>query len=133
MPGFKDSSINTAIENKIFNYIVSHLLNCCLEMKSDCLKTGSYLFNHEDKITNRLVVNYLNKGANIVRFEIQAPENYDERRDEFVGRTDIKVRSINWFLGNSDDYYIIECKRIDGSKELRQHRAISEKGRMFSA
>lgn len=120
MPGFSNNALNIAFENGFINRIISHLIKCCSDMKNDCMVTGKMLYNHEDKITNRLVEMYLNKGSNIVRYETQAPENFDPVEDRYLGRVDIRVRTLNRFFRSSDDYYIIECKRIDGSKELNK-------------
>ena len=46
-------------------------------------------------------------------------EGYDLTSEEYIGRVDIKVYSINTII-NPKDYYIIECKRIDGSSTLNR-------------
>ena len=54
-----------------------------------------------------------------IRFLPEVPENYDMDNNTYIGRTDIRVLSSNW-LSNPKDYYIVECKRIDGTKSLNQ-------------
>ena len=120
MPGFKNNAINIAFENGILNRIARHIVKCCSEMKSDCVSNGKLLYNHEDKISNRLVANYLNRGPNIIRYELQVPENFNPDEDRYIGRLDIRVCSLNRFAKNADDYYIIECKRVDGGARLNK-------------
>ena len=76
MQGFKDESYNIDFEDGLFESIMEHLIRCSDEMKSDCIETGNLLNNNEDKITNRLVENYLNKGSAFMRFILQSPESF---------------------------------------------------------
>lgn len=52
-------------------------------------------------------------------FDAEVAEGYDLTSEEYIGRVDIKVYSINTII-NPKDYYIIECKRIDGSSTLNR-------------
>ena len=54
-----------------------------------------------------------------VRFIPEVVENYNQNELKYHGRVDIKVVSENWFRC-INDYYIIECKRLDGSDRLNQ-------------
>ena len=119
MQGFKNDSYNADFEVGLFESIIEHLKKCSYKMKADCIETGNMLYNHEDKITNRLVEKYLNKDPAIMRFILQSPESFMPDEDGYRGRTDIKVVLQNWFV-NTDDYYIIECKRIDGKTTLNK-------------
>ena len=119
MSGFRDESLNKDFEDGIFDTIILHLIKCCGEMRASCMKTGKNLRNDEDKITNRLVEKYLNKINSGFRFIPQSPENYDSNEDCYKGITDIRVVTKNWFSDDTD-YYIIECKRIDGKPELNK-------------
>ena len=119
MSGFGDKSLNISFEENIFNRIISHVIKCSNEMKNTCIATGNGLFNHENKITNRLVEKHLNVDQNDFLFDSQAPENYNPDTDEYKGFADIRVRNKNRF-NNSKDYYIIECKRIDGESTLNK-------------
>jgi hypothetical protein len=89
-------------------------------MEHDCRLSGEYLYNHEDKISNRLVERYLNNNSLGLRFILQKPEHYDAETDTYVGRTDIQVVSLEWLFSNREAYHIIECKRIDGETRLNQ-------------
>jgi hypothetical protein len=89
-------------------------------MKRDCHLSGEYLYNHEDKISNRLVERCLDINSLGIRFILQQVEHYDTETDTHRGRTDIRVVSFEWLFGNREAYYIIECKRIDGNMHLNQ-------------
>jgi len=119
MGGFKNETINIVFDSGIIYIIIDHLTKCSKQMKTDCLSNNNPLKKHEDKITNRLVARYLNVGDNIFRYESQSPENYDDATDQYVGRIDIKVIPRNP-LCEFQEYFIIECKRIDGTKPYNQ-------------
>jgi len=93
-------------------------------MKTDCIDNNDPLKNNEDAITNRLTAKYLNAEPNAFRYEPQASENYDDEIGRYIGRTDIKVISGDYFR-DVQAYFIIECKRIDGKPDLNK-KYISE-------
>lgn len=124
MQGFKNNLYNIDFEAGLFESIIEHLKRCSSDMTVDIKEKGNWLHNHEDKITNRLVENYLNKGPSIMRFSLQSPENFNPDEDCYRGRTDIKVVTQNWFK-DTNDYYIIECKRIDGKATLNKEYIIN--------
>lgn len=126
MSGFLNQSLNTDFKYGLYNLIVLTVRKGCELMVEECTTAGNIVSNHEEKIRNHLLENYLNNdqirpkiGLEDIqlRFLSEAPEHYDPSSDTYSGRTDIKVVSINWFA-NRADYYTIECKRIDGTKSL---------------
>ena len=119
MGGFKNEATNIEFESGAINIIIAQLIKCSKLIKTNCVDTNSLLKNNEDKITNRLIAKYLNVGPNDFRYEPQSPENFDESTDQYIGRTDIKVISRDYFR-DSQAYYIIECKRIDGTANLNK-------------
>ena len=119
MGGFRNESNNIAFENGLFNLIIVHLCQCSHEMKETCKATGNQLHNHEDRITDRLVANHLNLNNLGLRFIPQSPETFIPREDIYKGKCDVKVVSDNWFR-NLNDYYLIECKRINGGNHLNR-------------
>jgi len=120
MGGFKNEANNVIIERGIFERIISHLHDCCIEMKNACQRDGNCLSDHEDKITNRLYQYHLRYSQICgLRFILQSPQAYDPENDSFYGRADIQVESVDLFK-NVDDYYLIECKRIDGTVALNK-------------
>jgi len=126
MVGFKNQSLNLNFRDGLFSIIVVALKKSCNLMVNDHIGNGTTIENHEEKIRTHLLENYLDKdemrsaiGLSTcpLRFLVESPENYDPSTNSYVGRTDIKVASKNWF-DNRNDYFIIECKRIDGTATL---------------
>jgi hypothetical protein len=124
--GFSDKSLNNNFKNGLFEIIVDKIICCCNIMKKDYLLGGCKIDNNEVKIRNHLVEKYL--GDNNVRSEIgldklgigfipEGPEKFDEKNDTYTGRVDIKIITGDWFR-NTKCYYIAECKRIDGKRQL---------------
>lgn len=82
--------------------------------------------NNENLIRNGLHKNYLEN--NQIREELQLipylfdteVELYNEDDDSVKGRTDIKVYNAIERTKNTNSYYIIECKRIDGTNKLNK-------------
>jgi len=132
MGGFKTEANNVIFENWHVNFIISHLVKCSKQMKADCMNDNNPLKNHEDKITNRLTAKYLNIGDNFFRYVPQLQEHYDEETDSYIGRIDINVISADYFKGNAEAYYIIECKRIDGTTPLNKKYITQGVERFFS-
>lgn len=119
MGGFMNESNNIAFKNGLFNLIIVHLYQCSHKMMENCKATGNELYNNENKITNRLVANHLNFNDLGLRFIPESPETYIPDGDNYIGRCDIRVVSDDWFR-NQNDYYLVECKRIDGGDYLNR-------------
>ena len=119
MGGFRNDDLNMLFVRGVIDTIVAHLIKCSQKMRSDCVQNSNPLRNHEDKITNRLVAKYLNAEPNGFHYERESPENFDEETDTYIGRTDIKVLPWSHFCG-SEAYFVIECKRVDGSYALNR-------------
>lgn len=117
MGGFKNTGVNYAFAIGAVNTIINQLIKCSEQLKDDSANSDIFLPNHEDKITNILTAEYLNAGLNLFRYEPQSSENYNESSNTYIGRTDIKVTSLNYYI-NSKSYFVIECKRIDGTAGL---------------
>jgi hypothetical protein len=118
MGGFKNETTNVEFDAGVINTIIAHLIKCSKQMKEDCIADDNLLKNDEDAITNRLTV-FLNAGPNILRYEPQSPEHYNDRTDRYIGRTDIKVISVDYFR-DAKAYHMVECKRIDGTNTLNR-------------
>lgn len=112
-------SISEAFKVGIIDKIISQLVTCSKQMKADCLSSSNFMRDNEDVITNRLVANYLNAKPDYFRYEPQSLENYDKENDKYIGRTDIKVISGDYFR-NAKAYHIVESKRLDGSITLNK-------------
>ena len=128
MGGFQNQLLNERFKHNFFKMIVASLVNGCKLMVDDCSAKKILLQNHEEKIRTHLLENYLENDeirckiglSNIhIRFLAEVPENYIAETDTYAGRTDIRVVSSNW-LRNPKDYYIVECKRLDGTNSLNK-------------
>lgn len=94
-----------------FEKILSKITVCYQLMKTD----KAVLENDENKIRDYLLLSYLKN--NKIRREVDLLQWHFEREvqeDHTVGRTDIKVISLNTFI-DQEAYYIIECKRLDNT------------------
>lgn len=128
MGGFKNQSLNIEFGENLYTIIVDALIAGCALMVDDSRKSGQKMPNHEELIRNRLVEQYLDNdniqatlglADVLIRFSPEVPEGYDKKTGRYMGRTDIRVTSINW-LSNRNDYYTVECKRIDGTQVLNK-------------
>lgn len=92
-----------------FQDILIKIVCCYKAMLSDKVRIA----NNENLIRDELLIKYLKN--NEIRNRIQLTKYLFDREvpeDNTVGRTDIKVQTINTFSDQSA-YYIIECKRLD--------------------
>lgn len=128
MGGFKDKNLNNFAKQRIFDDMIKFIFVSLENMKNTYILQSKKIQNDEEKIRTHLVQNYLNNdifrnrigyGTLGLRFETEVPENYDKNEEEYIGRIDIRVISYNYFL-NTQDYYSIECKRIDGTTRLNK-------------
>jgi hypothetical protein len=131
MGGFKNETYNIEFAAGIVDIIITHLTKCSKQMKEDCIATNLLLKNDEDIITNKLVAEYLNAGEDRFRYLPQSLEHYDTKSGRYIGRTDIKVISIDNFR-EEKAYHIVECKRIDGTNQLNQKYITEGVERFFS-
>lgn len=128
MGGFKNQSLNIEFGRNLYDAIIDALIAGCALMVDDCRKEGQKIPNHEELIRTRLVEQYLdNDDVRVtlgldnmpIRFLPETLEGYNKNTGTYMGRADIRVTSTNW-LFNRKDYYIVECKRIDGTKTLNK-------------
>ena len=98
------------------------------KMRENLLFENKSIKNDEEKIRTHLLENYLkneqfkqktNFSDLQLLFNAEVAEGYNKEKEEYNGRVDIKVFSINTIL-NPKDYFIIECKRVDGSNRLNE-------------
>lgn len=109
-------------QDKVFEFILTQIYNCYNKMLNDY----PFIENNENLIRNGLHKNYLDN--NQIREEFQLipylfdteVELYNEEDDSVKGRTDIKVYNAIERTKNTNSYYIVECKRIDGTNELNK-------------
>ena len=109
-------------QDNVFEFILTQTYNCYNKMLNDYPS----IENNENLIRNGLHKNYLEN--NQIREELQLipylfdteVELYNEDDDSVKGRTDIKVYNAIERTKNTNSYYIIECKRIDGTNKLNK-------------
>lgn len=104
---------------KIINYIQEISLLIIKEYENKNLK----LPNNENQIRSIILEEYLTKQKNKYkmedyRFLPEVFENY-QGNGKYAGRVDIHVILKNDFP-KEEAYYVIECKRIDGTKKMNK-------------
>lgn len=105
---------NGVFYNAEFENILSKVITCYNLMLIDKV----ILSNNENSIRDVLLINYLR--SNTVRKEIELTDYLFDREvpeDRSMGRTDIKIQTLNTFQDTSA-YYTIECKRLDAINPL---------------
>ena len=106
-----------------FEKIINYILGICELVVEDYEKKQLKLPNDENKIRSIMLEEYMIKqksiyGMSDYRFELEVPENY-AGNGQHIGRVDIRILLKNDFE-KEDAYYIIECKRIDGTFDLNK-------------
>ena len=100
---------NTIIYNSEFEDILSKIIICYDLMIRDKVS----LCNNENDIRDVLMIKYLKNKS--IRQNIKLTNYLFDREvpeDKSIGRTDIKIQTLNTFE-DVEAYYIIECKRLD--------------------
>ncbi len=129
MGGFKNQKLNEIAKKNIFEDIIDFVFVSLDNMKTDLLLKNKKLKNKEEEIRTHLLEQYLNNESFrqktkfddlLLLFNAEVAEGYNEKSEKYIGRVDIKVYSINTLISVGKDYYIIECKRLDGSKRLNE-------------
>lgn len=102
---------NGIFYNAEFEDILSKVITCYNLMLADNVS----LSNDENAIRDVLLINYLKD--NPIRKKIKLTDYLFDREvpeDRSLGRTDIKIQTLNTFQDTSA-YFIIECKRLDAT------------------
>jgi len=119
MDAFKKDTTNIEYNDGFIQFIITQLIICSNKMKDDCAVDDSLFVNDERNIANRLVAEYLNATPNIYRYIGQTQESFCKEIGHFTGLADIRVIGNDYFY-DDQAYYIIECKRIDGTSSLNR-------------
>ena len=111
--------LHQATFQKIINYIQDISLLVIKDYENNNLK----LPNDENKIRSIILEEYLVKQKvkykmEDYRFLSEVLENY-QGNGKYIGRVDIHVILKNDFE-KEEAYYVIECKRIDGTKKMNR-------------
>lgn len=123
MSGMLKRDILDALWQANFEKMINYILDICQLVVEDYEKKQMKLPNDENQIRSILLEEYLKKqkGAydmSDYRFELEVPENY-AGNGKHIGRVDIRILLKNDFE-KEEAYYIIECKRIDGTSDLNK-------------
>ncbi|SDB25467.1 hypothetical protein [Eubacterium oxidoreducens] len=123
MSGMLSRSILRALYRANFEKIITYILDICDLIVEDYEKKQLKLPNDENKIRSIMLEEYMNKykdvhGMSGYKFEPEVPENY-VGGGQHIGRVDIRILLKSDFE-KDDAYYIVECKRIDGSSDLNK-------------
>lgn len=123
MRGILNRNILEALYRANFEKITNYIIDICELVVEDYEKKQLKLPNDENKIRSIMLEEYLKTqkdsyGMSDYRFELEVPENY-VGNGQHIGRVDIRILLKSDFE-KEDAYYIIECKRIDGTSNLNK-------------
>jgi len=108
---------NLIYSNSEFEDILKGIISCYYSMVSNKIRLPH---NDEEAIRDTMLSKDYLKGYN---FKEDHPPlsnyHFDKETSENKGRADIRILHINPYISD-DTYYIIECKRLDGNKELNR-------------
>jgi hypothetical protein len=97
------------VYTKEFEGILSKITTCYLQLRKDNIEVP---LNDENGIRDILVNNYINNPEIKKSIELDYFVLPEVPESNSTGRTDIRIFSPNTIY-NQNEYYIIECKRID--------------------
>lgn len=123
MSGVLNKNILNALYRANFEKITKYILDICELVAEDYQNKQLKLPNDENRIRSIMLEEYMKKqkasyGMSDYRFELETPENYTGS-GQHIGRVDIRILLKSDFE-KEDAYYIIECKRIDGTADLNK-------------
>lgn len=123
MKGILNKNILQALYRANFEKITDYIIDICELVVKDYKKKQLKLPNDENEIRSIMLEEYMKRqkgayGMTDYRFELEVPENY-VGNGKHIGRVDIRILLKNDFE-KEDAYYIIECKRIDGTSNLNK-------------
>lgn len=123
MSSILNKNILEALYRAHFEKITNYIIDICKLVVEDYEKRQLKLPNDENSIRSIMLEEYLKTqknsyGMSDYRFELEVPENY-VGNGQHIGRVDIRILLKSDFE-KEDAYYIIECKRIDGTADLNK-------------
>ena len=120
-----NSKIVNLLRKNEFEQITNYISKICNLIVENFIKDNRKFPNDENQIRSIMLVEYLSNddirqtfGMLDYDFIPEALENYDGN-GEFLGRTDIRIK-LKTDFDKRDAYYIVECKRIDGTSNLNK-------------
>lgn len=123
MSSILNKNILEALYRANFEKITNYIIDICELVVEDYEKKQLKLPNDENKIRSIMLEEYLktqknSHGMSDYRFELEVPEKY-VGNGQHIGRVDIRILLKSDFE-KEDAYYVIECKRIDGTADLNK-------------
>lgn len=118
-----NQKISEVLRQDDFSQIIEYFLHICKLIEVDFYKKGRKLPNNENQIRTIFLEEYL---ANDTMRKIYNMQDYDftpEIQEHYIGngnylgRADIRIK-LKTDFEKSSAYYLVECKRIDGSINL---------------
>ncbi len=123
MIGTLHKNISAALCRANFEKIIRYTIDICELVAQDYQQKQLKLPNDENKIRSIMLEEYMKKnksayGMEGYKFDNEVPENY-VGNGKHKGRVDIRILLKSDFE-KDDAYYIIECKRLDGTTRLNK-------------
>lgn len=108
-----------------FEQISKFIIKVCDKIREDYELANKKLPNKENHIRTIMLENYMRNSdfckkhqMSDYRFDVETPENYDGKGN-YIGRADVRI-TLKTDFTNYNAYYLIECKRIDGTQVLNR-------------
>lgn len=125
MRGRINSKITNLLRKSEFEQITNYISEICNLIVENFIANNRKFPNDENRIRSIMLVEYLSDDDTRQKFGMldydftpEVLENYDGNGD-FLGRTDIRIK-LKTDFDKRDAYYIVECKRIDGTSNLNK-------------
>ena len=123
MGGIFNKEILEALYQADSDKITEYIFKICELVVEDYENKRLKMPNDENKIRSIMLEEYMKKQKNVYgmsdyRFDLEIPENY-VGDGKHIGRVDIRILLKNDFE-KEDAYYVIECKRLDGTADLNK-------------
>lgn len=123
MGGFKNKKLKNLLADGIIEEIIDKILDCCKIMIEDCVKNGNKIRNDEGEIRDYLLENYLDNNLvrrkiGLTKFLFQTEVREKKPGIHKYGYVDIKILIYPNSFEDTEAYFVIECKRIDGTSAL---------------
>lgn len=125
MMGKLSRNISEALRRDDFERISDYIVESCNLLSVDYQHQRKQMPNHENTIRNILLEEYLdddsrriNYGMGDYRFIPETQEHYNGQGN-YIGRADIRIM-LKTDFEKRDAYYLVECKRLEGSRNMNK-------------
>lgn len=125
MSGKISKRITNVLRQDDFEQITGYILEICGLVVEDFTQKSRMLPNNENQIRSIILEEYLDndnirESHNMLDYSFtpETQENYDGNGN-YIGRADIRIK-LKTDFDKHNAYYIVECKRIDGTEDLNK-------------